>query len=360
MVKNQESLLKRLYEQRLQIEHDAKSLPENLKIKKGQKRLKLLPISNLYYGSTESVPRIEILLEQIKQVNDMEEGAFFFGGNLFYYPRGVTDEKNLKAVAYSDNLAELLKNINKDKLFFVYDGVNELKFRDDRKLKYPINITQMLLDNLGIDKRKYFKENQAEIDFVFNNELTNHKNQSIQGLFTSIRPISASKNAILKKMSNHPLIHGKDFVVDTSSSHYVEKTIMESRIASDNKFYNMPQKHVSVSGYTFKPQLVKVTDNYNINTRFLELSVTLKIKELCSPEDNVELNKYDKNIICRTIGNAGESSVKNDMSLIRKLNDALINKCQTEEQAIQMVKHCLDQKYEKDVKKILKGKDLGL
>ena len=193
-------LLDKAHNQRLKEERKAKGRYETIILPKGQEKIELLPIQNLFYGNTQCPPRLKILLDHIKMINDMEDGAFFFGGNLFYYPPGTTEEKLDYAQIYINDLSEIFSHADKRKILFMYDGITETKFLDDRKLKWQIETSKILAQNLGISDR-YYGDVKVELNFVFNNELTNNQDKYMTSLFTSTAPISTTTNAIATKLS---------------------------------------------------------------------------------------------------------------------------------------------------------------
>jgi hypothetical protein len=274
------TIVKKAYEQRLANQRKTKGLYSTVIVPKGQHSIKILPISNLYYGNPECPPRLKLLDDHIQRINDMEEGAFFLGGNLFYYPPGTTDEKAELAEMYADHLYKILERADKNKILFVYDGVNEQKFKDDRKLKYPIETTSTLAEYLDL-KDRYYADTKVELKFVFNNELTSFEDQFMLGLFTSLRPISLTKNAVLDKIDKNFLLNSeKDFVIDTSSSLSVgkRKVTIKNEDALVSVYKNV--SWLSPAGYSDITQTVKKNTLYNVNCKLIELTIRPKIPGL--------------------------------------------------------------------------------
>lgn len=317
------------YQKRLAQEREVKGLYKTISLPEGQTSIKLLPIQNLFYGSDKNPPRLEMLLKHIEQINDLEEGAFFLGGNLFYFPAGDTDTKADLAECYADDLSEILKKIDKNKLLFMYNGVNETKFLDNRNLKYPIETTRRIAQNLGIEDR-YFADTKVELNFVFNNELTNNESEQIPSLFTSVAPISSTQNAIAMKLNTLSSSNAqKSLIVDTSSGRYYSK----KRILLINNVPNITTKTsqtlISPAGYTEMPQLASSTKTknplYTINTRFIELKIepTSKIfqQDSIRPTNTIKNDKFERSANCLTIGANYDTFV--DYDLYSKLNDEL-------------------------------------
>lgn len=306
MASNLETIIRHNYNKKLKNERATKGLFNLIYVPKAQKSIKLLPISNLFYGSDEFPPRLKLLLEHINIVNDMPDGAFFFGGNLFYYPPGNTEQKEDLSKIYIEHLSKVFRKVDKNKIILMYDGVNETKFKDDRKLKHSIETTRVLAENLGITK-KYYADTKVELNFVFNNELTEYTDQFMYGLFTSPRPISITKNAIMNKIKNNFLLNGnKTFVVDTSSSQLVSKkkiiTVPESPTISIYKDITW----LSVPGYTDYPQIVKKDNLYTVSSKLIELKIERKNMALSQQsirQDNtIKTDEWDKRADFITIG----------------------------------------------------------
>lgn len=318
-------IIKRNYEKKLVIERETKGNYNKIYLPKNIKSLKILPISNLFYGNDEAPPRLQLLDEHIKRINDMEDGAFFLDGNLFYYPPGNTEEKFDYARRYITDLSEVLKRAEKDKILLAYDGINETKFKDDRKLKYPIETMSTLAKNLGIEKR-YYADTKVELDFVFNNELTNFTNQIMYGLFTSMRPISVTRNAILSKIASNFLLNmDKTFVIETSSSQSVSKGKIQESLENPLLSRYKDVKWISVAGYTDMPQVVKKDNLYTINQKIIELKIEPKNQALHqqnSKQTNViKDDDWDRTALLLNIGVNYDNYF--DPDLYQELNEIL-------------------------------------
>lgn len=280
MASTYESIVRNNYNKKLQKERATKGLYSSVRLPENVTSVRLLPITNLFYGNNECPPRLKLLDEHIRMINDTENGAFFLGGNLFYYPAGKTEEKADLAEMYVEHLTKILRRADRKKILLAYDGINETKFKDDRKLQFPIETTKTLAMNLGILDR-YYADTKVELNFVFNNELTDHRDQFLYGLFTSLRPISETKNAIMNKLKNNFLLNGeKNFVIDTSSSQLVEKkkklSVSETPLLS--KFIDVTW--LSVAGYTDMPQIINKGNRYTVNDKIIELKVERRNPEL--------------------------------------------------------------------------------
>lgn len=322
-------VLNKAYSQRLSEERKAKGLYGTIVLPKGQRKIELLPIQNLFYGNPQTPPRLEILLDQIKRINDMEDGAFFLGGNLFYYPAGTTEEKSNYAQIFANDLSEVLRKADKRKILFMYNGITETKYLDDRKLKWPIETSKLVAQNLGILDR-YYGDIKVELNFIFNNELTGNENKYMTSLFTSTAPISATTNAIatkLTKLSNSNV--EKHLIVDTSSSRfYTKKRIItaSSKVRGISEFRE--QTLISPTGYTDMPQIApsQKVDKYGINQRYIELKIEEKNQDLHQDSirttNTIKDDPFDRTAICLTIGVNHDTYI--DEELYRKLNDVML------------------------------------
>lgn len=322
-------IVNRNYQKRLALEREVKGLYKTISLPEGQTKIKLLPIQNLFYGSDKNPPRLQMLLKHIEQINDMEEGAFFLGGNLFYFPAGDTDTKAFLAERYADDISEILRKIDKNKLLFMYNGVNETKFLDNRNLKYPIETTKIIAQNLGIEDR-YFADTKVELNFVFKNQLTNGTAQQIPSLFTSVAPISSTENAIATKLKTLSSSNAqKSLIVDTSSGRFYAK----KQILTINNCPTITKKSsqtlISPAGYTDVPQLAssKKTRNplYTVNTRFIELKIEPTSKEFQQDSirstNTIKNDEFERSATCYTIGVNYDTYV--DYDLYSRLNDKL-------------------------------------
>lgn len=343
-------VLNRAYSQRLSEERKAKGLYGTIVLPKGQRKIELLPIQNLFYGNPQTPPRLEILLDQIKRINDMEDGAFFLGGNLFYYPAGTTEEKSNYAQIFANDLSEVLRKADKSKILFMYNGITETKYLDDRKLKWPIETSRLVAQNLGILDR-YYGDIKVELNFVFNNELTGNENKYMTSLFTSTAPISATTNAIatkLTKLSNSNV--EKHLIVDTSSSRfYTKKRIItaSSKVRGISEFRE--QTLISPTGYTDMPQIApsQKVDKYGINQRYIELKIEEKNQDLHQDSirttNTIKDDPFDRTAICLTIGVNHDTYI--DEELYRKLNDVMLENMVMREDLERSIDFYVDKSY---------------
>jgi hypothetical protein len=326
MASTYNSIIKNNYNRKLQNERATKGIFSTVYVPQNLESIRILPISNLFYGNEEAPPRLKLLDEHIRIINDTENGAFFLGGNLFYYPAGVTEEKYELAQIYIDHLTKILERADKNKILLAFDGINETKFKDDRKLKFPIETTKILAQNLGISDR-YYADTKVELDFIFNNQLTDFKDQLMYGLFTSLRPISETKNAIMNKIKNNFLLNGeKNFVIDTSSSQFIKKK--KTLNMSDTPLLS---KHIdvtwlSVAGYTDMPQIVKKGNLYTINQKVIELKIQRKNPDLHQQTtrqiNTIKDDEWDREVEPLTIGVNYEKYF--DPELYQELNKVLL------------------------------------
>lgn len=351
-------IINKAYNLRLAEERKAKGLYSTITLPEGQRTLKLLPIQNLFYGNTQCPPRLEMLLKQIEIINDMEEGAFFLGGNLFYYPAGNTEEKTNYAHIFANDLSEVLRKADKNKILFMYNGVNETKFLDDRKLKWPIETSKIIAQNLGIEDR-YYADTKVELSFVFNNDLTNFDKKFMTSLFTSVAPISATTNAIASKLtitSNSNI--EKNLIVDTSSSRYYSKKriINVSKTKSLSEYRE--QTLISPAGYTDMPQIApsQKNDKYNINQRYIELKIEEKNPALHQDSirttNTIKDDPYDRTATCLTIGVDYDNYI--DFDLYRKLNDEMFKNIVLKEEIEKRILYYIDKNQKDTESKIYK------
>ena len=343
-------VLNKAYNQRLSEERKAKGLYGTIVLPKGQRKIELLPIQNLFYGNPQTPPRLEMLLDQIKRINDMEDGAFFLGGNLFYYPAGTTEEKTNYAQIFANELSEVLRVADKRKILFMYNGITETKYLDDRKLKWPIETSKLVAQNLGILDR-YYGDIKVELNFVFNNDLTGNENRYMTSLFTSTAPISATTNAIatkLTKLSNSNV--EKHLIVDTSSSRfYTKKRIItaSSKVRGISEFRE--QTLISPTGYTDMPQIApsQKVDKYGINQRYIELKIEEKNQDLHQDSirttNTIKDDPFDRTAICLTIGVNHDTYI--DEELYRNLNDVMLENMVMREDLERSIDFYVDKSY---------------
>lgn len=355
MALSYESIVNKNYRNKLKNERSSKGLYNTVYIPKNLTSLRILPISNLFYGNEDCPPRLKLLDDHIQRINDMENGAFFLGGNLFYYPPGKTHEKEDQAKVYINHLTKILERADKNKILFAYDGINEQKFKDDRKLAYPIETTKLLASNLDIAD-KYYSDTKVELDFVFNNELTNFKNQFMYGLFTSLRPISVTKNAILNKLNNNFLLNGeKTFVIDTSSSQLIRKK--KKLIVSENPLLSsaIDVTWLSVAGYTDHPQTLNKGNRYTVNQKFIELKIEPRISALgqqVKDEPNIiKDEKWNRSLELLTIGVDYEKYF--DPEIYEELNKVLLHGKYIKNELIQAISDKVDKQMTTKERKLI-------
>jgi len=181
------------------------------------------------------------------------------GGDLFYYPNGGKKYRELYSPSYEeqvDMLVELLAPI-KNKIIGAYDGTDEIKIFE----KDGLNLTQMLMDKLGLSDR-YFGQ-MAEIDFEFKNSYTNGTPKRVHMLFDHGFLVANVMQTVAKKLEGlQSKINGKDFYF---TSHYnklfIEKT---ATLQADNDAHMVkkPCYFVSVGGYRDFPN--RLTSNRNV------------------------------------------------------------------------------------------------
>ena len=182
-----------------------------------------------------------------------------------------------------------------------------------------------LAKNLGIEKR-YYADTKVELDFVFNNELTNFTNQIMYGLFTSMRPISVTRNAILSKIASNFLLNmDKTFVIETSSSQSVSKGKIQESLENPLLSRYKDVKWISVAGYTDMPQVVKKDNLYTINQKIIELKIEPKNQALHqqnSKQTNViKDDDWDRTALLLNIGVNYDNYF--DPDLYQELNEIL-------------------------------------
>lgn len=350
-----DGIINKNYRNKLKNERASKGLYNTVYIPKDLTSIRILPISNLFYGNEDCPPRLKLLDEHIRIINDTENGAFFLGGNLFFYPPGKTEEKDIMARVYAEHLTKILERADKNKILCVYDGINEKKFKDDRKLTYPIETTKILTDNLGISDR-YYSDTKVELDFVFNNESTNFKNQLMYGLFTSLRPISATKNAILNKLKNNFLLNGeKTFVIDTSSSQLIrkKKKLVVSEAPLVSKAIDVTW--LSVAGYTDHPQVLNKGNRYTVNQKVIELKIERKNMELAQQSrrktNTIKDDEWHRTFELLTIGVDYEKYF--DPEIYEELNKVLLHGLYIKDELTASISDKIDKKVKTDQSKLI-------
>lgn len=332
---NLDKIISKGYQNRLKKERETKGLYDTIYVPENQKTINLLPIQNLFYGNDKCPPRLEVLLDHIKRINDLEEGAFFIGGNLFYYPRGNTEKKENLAKGYIDDVSEILREADKNKILFMYNGVNEGKFINDRTLKYPIETSRIVAQNLGIED-KYYDDNKAEITFIFNNALTNYNQEILKCLFTSQGPISTTTNAIASKLNSIADSNiNKGVIVDTSSSKFYTKKKIVNRSKDPLTSVYQDLTLISTAGYTSMPQVAKSKqiNEYALNERYIELKIEQKNpvfhQDSIRATNTIKDDEFDRTATCLTIG--VNYDLYFDEELFRRLNDVLFENIYTKE-----------------------------
>lgn len=226
-----------------------------VKLNSSVQYLDVCVLSNINVGLTgahtntakEDKPfRINKLKAHIAELAKDPNARIMLGGDLFYFPSGTKEYRELYSPSYEEQaelLAELLTPI-KDKIIGAYDGTDEIKIFE----KDGFNATQMLMDKLGLGNR-YFGQ-MAEVDFEFKNSYTSYSPKIVHMLFDHGFLTANVMNTVAKKTEGlSTKIAGKDFYF---TSHYnkmfIEKT---STLVQENgtRMVKKPCYYISVSGY---------------------------------------------------------------------------------------------------------------
>lgn len=222
---------------------------------KKQKEVDICVLSNIQIGlvgahtttAKEDKPvRINKLKAHIEELSKNPNARVFLGGDLFYFPGGTPKMRELYSPNYKEQvevMAELLEPI-KDKIIAGYVGTDEVQIFE----KDHVDITKMLMEKLGIEKR--YCGQMAEVDFVFNNEYTNGTAKTVNMLFDHGFLIASTLGTVAKKTEElQKKINGKDFYF---TSHY-NKLMIEKKanLIADNgtRMIKIPNYFISVGGY---------------------------------------------------------------------------------------------------------------
>lgn len=243
--------------------HIVVKLPSNIK------QIDMCVLSNIMLGLTgahhktakEDKPfRIQKFKAHIEELARNPEAQVMLGGDLFYFPGGGIKYRKHFTPSYNDQvnlMAKMLAPI-KDKIIGAYDGTEEIKIFE----KDGINLTYSLMRALGISDR--YCGQMAEVDFIFNNDMTNNTAQPVHMLFDHGFLVANVTATVAKKTEGlQDKINGKDFYF---TSHY-NKLFIERRAAlvvdKGNRMLKKPYYFVSVGGYRDYPN--RLTSNRNVS-----------------------------------------------------------------------------------------------
>lgn len=252
---------------------NANKLPRSkhivVKLSPDIKQIDMCVLSNIMVGLTgahnktakEDKPfRIQKFKAHIEELAKNPEAQVMLGGDLFYFPGGTAKYREAYSPSYEDQvrlLAELLTPI-KDKIVGAYDGTEEIKIFE----KDGINLTSMLMKTLGLGER--YCGQMAEVDFIFNNSMTNSTSQPVYMLFDHGFLVANTTATVARKTEGlQEKINGKDFYF---TSHY-NKLFIERRASlvadNGNRMLKKPYYFVSVGGYRDYPN--RLTSNRNVS-----------------------------------------------------------------------------------------------
>ncbi len=244
--------------------HLTVKLPQNIK------QIDMCVLSNIMVGLTgakhktakEEKPfRIQKFKAHIEELARNPEAQVMLGGDLFYYPGGSANYRKAYSPSYEEQvhiMAQLLAPI-KDKIVGAYDGTEEVKIFE----KDGVNLTYNLMKELGIAD-KYCGQ-MAEVDFIFNNEMTNNTSQPVHMLFDhGFLQANLTSTVANKTEGLQDKINGKDFYF---TSHY-NKLFIERRafLVADNgnRMLKRPYYFISVGGYRDYPN--RLASNRNVSS----------------------------------------------------------------------------------------------
>ena len=240
-----------------------------VKLPTDEAQIDMCVLSNIFVGLTgahhktakEDKPfRVQKFKAHIEELAKNPDAKIMLGGNLFYYPGGGLKYRKTYAPSYNHQVQLLVKLLSpvKDKIVGAYDGTQEIKiFEQD-----GMNLTYQLMQALGIEDR--YCGQMAEVDFVFNNKMTNGTSQPVHMLFDH-GFLAANVTATVAKKTEglQNKINGKDFYF---TSHY-NKLFIERRAAlvadSGSRMLKRPYYFVSVGGYRDYPN--RLTSNRNVS-----------------------------------------------------------------------------------------------
>ncbi len=253
--------------------NNANKLPRSkhiiVKLSPDIKQIDMCVLSNIMVGLTgahnktakEDKPfRIQKFKAHIEELARNPEAQIMLGGDLFYFPGGSVKYRDAYSPSYEDQvnlLAQLLAPV-KDKIVGAYDGTEEIKIFE----KDGVNLTANLMNALGIGER--YCGQMAEVDFIFNNSMTNNTSQPVYMLFDHGFLVANTTATIARKTEGlQEKINGKDFYF---TSHY-NKLFIERRAAlvadHGNHMLKKPYYFVSVGGYRDYPN--RLTSNRNVS-----------------------------------------------------------------------------------------------
>lgn len=237
-----------------------------VKLHESVKYLDMCVLSNTQIGLTgahirtakDDKPfRINKFKAHIEELAKDPNARIMLGGDLFYFPGGGKKYREIYSPSYYEQvemMAQLLEPV-KDKIIGAIDGTDEIKI-----FEYDgINMTQMLVDRLGIHDR-YFGQ-MAEVDFEFKNDYTNNTPRTIHTLFDHGFLVANVMNTVAKKTEGlQSKIAGKDFYF---TSHYNKMFIEKNAtlVTENARFVKKPCYFVSVGGYRDFPN--RLTSNRN-------------------------------------------------------------------------------------------------
>ena len=320
----------------------------------GQKDVDVCVLSNIQIGLTgahmhtakEDKPvRINKLKAHIEELSKNPNARVFLGGDLFYFPGGTMETRELYSPSYEEQveiMAELLMPI-RNKIIAAYAGTDEVKIFE----KDHLDLTQMLMEKLGLADR--YCGQMAEVDLIFNNEYTNYNPKAVNMLFDHGFLVANTTNTVAKKTEDlQKKINGKDFYF---TSHY-NKLMIEKKatLIADNgtRMIKVPNYFISVGGY--RDYANRLASNRNTSPSNTNNGM-FRIFVAPNPDrNNVRGHDYlgePQFKICQEFVNFGKGNVKHfDFDLIEEvarvkeenilIRDALIQKLN---EKIEMINH---------------------
>lgn len=304
--------------------------------------------------SKEDKPfRINKFKAHIEELAKDPNARIMLGGDLFYFPPGGKKYRDLYSPSYEeqvDMMVELLMPI-KDKIIGAYDGTDEIKiFEKDGK-----NLTQMLVDKLGLPDR-YFGQ-MAEIDFEFKNSYTNGTPKKVHMLFDHGFLVANVMQTVAKKTEGlQSKITGKDFYF---TSHYnklfIEKT---ANLLHDNDTHMVkkPCYFVSVGGYRDFPN--RLTSNRNVAPTSTNNGL-IRVFVAPNPDrNNIHGHDYLREPqykVCQEFINFGTSTSSHlDFDLCEEIASLNAQNTLTKEALIQLVEQKIDEINKENTESILR------
>lgn len=318
-------------------------------------------LSNIMIGLTgphkhsakEDKPfRINKLKEHIKDLANDPNARVFLGGDLFYFPGGSAEYRELYEPNYENQvelMAELLEPI-KDKIIAAYDGTEEIKIFE----KDGVNLTKKLMEKLG--KPLNYVGQMVEVDFVFKNSYTNNYPKTVNMLFDHGFLAANVTNTVAKKTSGlQNKINGKDFYF---SSHYNKLFIEKSAHAvseTSSKLVKKPCYYVSVGGYRDYPN--RLTSNRNTAPANTNNGV-IRVFVAPNPDrHNIRGNDYfgePQYKVCQEFINFGSLTNKHiDYDLSKDVSKIVQENILNKEALIEAIKEKIDTLSKNEVSEIL-------